>query len=64
MAKVKHVFLVCEGALWLVNILKDRFVGALTELDFYHATEHLWTKTNTRYLWLNYASTHCFSRIS
>lgn len=42
MAQAKYVFVVCDGAVWIWNIIEDRFVGALTELDFYHASEHLW----------------------
>jgi hypothetical protein len=42
MAKAKDVFLVCDGAVWIWNIIADRFVGSLSELDFYHASEHLW----------------------
>lgn len=42
MAQAKYVFLVSDGALWIWNIVADRFVGALSELDFYHASQHLW----------------------
>jgi Uncharacterised protein family (UPF0236) len=42
MANAKYVFLVCDGAVWIWNIIADRFVGSLSELDFYHASEHLW----------------------
>jgi uncharacterized protein UPF0236 len=42
MARAKYVFLVSDGALWIWNIVADRFVGALSELDFYHASQHLW----------------------
>lgn len=42
MASAQYVFLVCDGALWIWNIIADRFVGALSELDFFHAAQHLW----------------------
>ena len=42
MAQAQYVFLVSDGALWIWNIVEDRFVGALSELDFYHASQHLW----------------------
>jgi hypothetical protein len=42
MAGAKYVFLVCDGALWIWNIIEDRFQGAIKELDFYHGSEHLW----------------------
>lgn len=42
MAQAKYVFIVCDGAVWIWNIIEDRFQCALKELDFYHASEHLW----------------------
>ena len=42
MAQANYVFLVCDGAVWIWNIIADRFVGALSELDFFHASQHLW----------------------
>jgi len=42
MAQARYVFVVSDGALWIWNIVEDRFVGAIQELDFYHASEHLW----------------------
>jgi hypothetical protein len=42
MAQARHVFVVSDGAVWIWNIVEDRFVGAIQELDFYHASEHLW----------------------
>ena len=29
-------------ARWIWNIVEGPFVGAMQELDFYHASEHLW----------------------
>ena len=42
MAQAKYVFLVCDGAVWIGNIIEDRFQSAIKELDFYHGSEHLW----------------------
>ncbi len=42
MVQARYVFVVSDGALWIWNIVADRFVGAIQELDFYHASEHLW----------------------
>jgi hypothetical protein len=42
MAGAKYIFIVCDGAVWIWNIIEDRFQGALKELDFYHGAEHLW----------------------
>jgi hypothetical protein len=42
MAGAKHIFLVCDGAVWIWNIIEDRFKDAIKELDFYHGAEHLW----------------------
>ena len=42
MAGAKNIFLVCDGALWIWNIIEDRFQSAIKELDFYHGSEHLW----------------------
>jgi len=42
MAGAKYVFLVCDGAVWIWNIIEDRFQEAIKELDFYHGSEHLW----------------------
>jgi Uncharacterised protein family (UPF0236) len=42
MAHAKYIFLVCDGAVWIWNIIEDRFQSAIKELDFYHGAEHLW----------------------
>lgn len=42
--QARRVFVVADGAVWIWNLVSDRF-GAAVEgtLDFYHASEHLWT---------------------
>lgn len=42
MAQAQYVFMVCDGAVWIWNIIEDRFQGALKELDFFHGAQHLW----------------------
>jgi hypothetical protein len=42
MANAKYVFIVCDGAVWIWNMIEDRFPSAIKELDFYHGSEHLW----------------------
>ncbi len=42
MGQAKYIFIVCDGAVWIWNIIQDRFQCALKELDFYHGSEHLW----------------------
>lgn len=42
--QARRVFVVADGAVWIWNLVNDRF-GSMVEgtLDFYHASEHLWT---------------------
>ena len=49
MAGAKNVFLVCDGAVWIWNIIEDRFQSAIKELDFYHGSEHLWAVARDLY---------------
>ena len=49
MAGAKNIFLVCDGAVWIWNIIEDRFQSAIKELDFYHGSEHLWTVARDLY---------------
>ena len=37
-----EVLVVADGALWIWNLVSDRFAQATQRLDFYHASEHLW----------------------
>ncbi len=39
--QAKQVFVVADGAVWIWNIVKERFGGAKQVLDFYHASAHL-----------------------
>jgi hypothetical protein len=42
MGKAKYVFVLADGAVWIWNIIEDRFVSCLKGLDFYHGSTHLW----------------------
>jgi len=42
MGKAKYVFVLADGAVWIWNIIEDRFRSCLKGLDFYHASTHLW----------------------
>ncbi|HWG88057.1 MAG TPA: hypothetical protein VN679_09775, partial [Candidatus Acidoferrales bacterium] len=37
-----EVLVVADGALWIWNLVADRFRTASQRLDFYHASQHLW----------------------
>ncbi len=41
LSRAKFVYLVMDGAVWLWDLVQDRFAGALKALDFHHAREHL-----------------------
>ena len=37
-----RVYVIADGAAWIWRISGEYFPGAVEELDFYHASEHLW----------------------
>ena len=39
----QRVYVVADGAAWIWNVAAEHFPGHIGELDFYHASEHLWT---------------------
>lgn len=41
--RARQVPAVGDGAPWIWNVVGDRWAGAHQVLDFYHASEHLWT---------------------
>jgi hypothetical protein len=42
--QARRVFVVADGAVWIWNLVEERFGSAVEgTLDFYHASEHLWT---------------------
>ena len=40
--QARQVYVVADGAVWIWNIVADRFGEATGVLDFYHASQHLW----------------------
>jgi hypothetical protein len=42
MGSARYVFVLADGAVWIWNVIEDRFAFALKGLDFYHASTHLW----------------------
>lgn len=49
LAGAKNTFVVADGAVWIWNLVEDRFCNAIKELDFYHAAEHLWEVAHDLY---------------
>jgi len=40
--RCSNVLVIADGAVWIWNIVQDRFSEARGTLDFYHASSHLW----------------------
>lgn len=40
--QARRVYVVADGAVWIWNLVEDRFSDAVGLLDFYHASGHLW----------------------
>lgn len=43
LGRARAVLTLGDGAPWVWNVMSDRWAGAHQLLDFYHASEHLWT---------------------
>lgn len=43
LCQAQKVYVVADGGAWIWNIAEDRFGDATGVLDFYHASQHLWT---------------------
>jgi len=43
MGRAAEVLVIADGAMWIWNLAQDRFAQAKQRLDFYHASQHLWT---------------------
>lgn len=43
LAQAATVLVVADGAVWIWNLVADRFGEAHQLLDYYHASQHLWT---------------------
>jgi len=42
LGKAAEVLVIADGAMWIWNLVQDRFAHASQRLDFYHASQHLW----------------------
>lgn len=54
--QAKRVYVIADGALWIWRVSEEHFPDANEELDFYHASEHLWALA--RDLWNDEADAH------
>ena len=43
MAEAETVLVVADGAVWIWNLVDDRFKEATSRVDIWHVREHLWT---------------------
>lgn len=42
LAQAARVLVIADGAVWIWNLVSDRFEKAVERLDLFHAKEHLW----------------------
>lgn len=49
LGRAKQVYVVMDGALWLWDLVEDRFSNAIKTLDFHHASQHLWVIGHSLY---------------
>ena len=42
LVQAQRVLVVADGALWIWNLVEDRFKDAIQRLDLYHANTYLW----------------------
>jgi hypothetical protein len=42
LGKAKEVVIIADGAVWIWNLVADRFSQGRQQLDFFHASQHLW----------------------
>lgn len=47
--QARRVYVIADGAVWIWRLVEEHFPGSVGELDFYHASEHLWALART--LW-------------
>jgi hypothetical protein len=43
LGRAREKLVVSDGAPWIWNVAQDRWSGAVEVLDFYHASQHVWT---------------------
>jgi hypothetical protein len=49
LSQAQRVYVVADGAVWIWNVVEDRFSQAIGVLDFYHASEQLWAVAHELY---------------
>jgi len=49
LGQAQHVLVIADGAIWIWNLVKDRFPDARQQLDLWHAEEHLWAVAHDLY---------------
>ncbi|HVI72135.1 MAG TPA: ISKra4 family transposase [Pyrinomonadaceae bacterium] len=49
LASAARVLVLADGAVWIWNLVADRFEKAVQRLDLYHGKEHLWSVARTLY---------------
>jgi hypothetical protein len=46
LAQAERVLVIADGAVWIWNLVEDRFQDAVQRLDLYHANTYLWAVAN------------------
>jgi hypothetical protein len=46
LAQAERVLVIADGAVWIWNLVEDRFKEAVQRLDLYHANTYLWAVAN------------------
>ena len=49
LGQARQVLVIADGAVWIWNVVKNRFSEAGQRLDLYHADEHLWAVAHELY---------------
>jgi hypothetical protein len=49
LGQAQQVLVIADGAVWIWNLVKDRFPNARQQLDLYHAEQHLWAVAHELY---------------
>jgi hypothetical protein len=47
--QARRVYVIADGAVWIWNLAEEHFPESDGKLDFYHASEHLWTLARALY---------------
>ena len=45
--QAQRVYVIADGAVWIWKLFEEHFPGSVGELDYYHASEHLWELAHT-----------------